>query len=956
MTCHVASFPEFNTVKDDPIGVLHYTLRNGLQLFLSVNRDEPRIYTEIAVRAGSKHDPDDSTGLAHYFEHMMFKGTDRLGGLDWEKEKPLLDRIEQLFEAHRAEPDPERKRALYAEIDRLSFEAARYAAANEYDKLVSAIGARGTNAYTWVEQTVYVNDIPSNELERWFALESERFRRPVLRLFHTELETVFEEFNISQDRDFRKTLQAMQEVLTPTHPYGTHTTLGRGEDLKNPSQTNIYRFFNQYYVPNNMAIVLCGDFDPQQAVALAERYFGHFSPKPLPPFQPEPQPELRQRVQRDVYGQEPAWVEMGWRFGGAKTEEVRLLPIVAGILHNQQAGLFDLNLIQAQRLLEAYAYPRVYEEYSALVLYGKPCEGQQLADVERLLWEQIAHLHRGEFEAWLPQAVVKDLKLMEIKRFEKNTGRAAALTSAFVLGLPWAEVVHRWKYLENVTKSDIVAFAQKYLRPDNYVAVYKHCGNDPSVMKVDKPPITPVEPNRTELSAFAQEFLQQSPPEIAPEFVDYRKRLRSSRLFPGVVLRSVRQPDSQLFRLYYLFEMGKSADRRWSTAIGYLPFLGTTRYSPAQMQQAFYRAGVNLSASCQGDYLYIALTGLQESFDEALALLEHLLTDLQPNPEALTNLKADILLRRANAKKDRRIILHKALYHYARYGKLSPYTDRLSAAELEALQAEELVYLLRQLPAFRHERFYCGPLSHAQVAQRLRVSLVPEGGALRPPLPGRRYRERRVYRDEVFFVHFPTVQVELLLLVKSLPTFDLEAFVLSEWYNQYFGYGLSSIVFQEIRESRALAYATYALFANPDRRRLPHYWQAYVGTQPDKLREAVEAFQQLLRDMPVSPLQMEHARQSVLRQIAAGRVTRADIYWNWRTTRRRGFYHDLRQDIYRAVSQAPSEALVRFHQQYVANRPTRWLILGDEERIDFDYLHKAIGPVRKLTLEEIFGY
>jgi len=347
---------KFKSVAGDPIQVQQYTLSNGLQLFLTVNKDEPRVYTEIAVRAGSKHDPADTTGLAHYFEHMMFKGTDRLGSLDWPKEKAILDQIELKFEAHRQEHDPAKKKELYAEIDRLSFEAAKLAAANEYDKLVSAIGAKGTNAYTWVEQTVYVNDIPSNELERWFELESERFRRPILRLFHTELETVFEEYNISQDKDFRKSLKAMQETLTPTHPYGTQTTLGRGEDLKNPSQTNIYNFFDQYYVPNNIGIIMSGDFDPAVVVKLAEQHFGSWTAKPIPPFKFEEQAPLRQRTKREVYGHEAPWIELGWRFPGASSEESAILPLIAGILHNYQAGLFDVNLIQKQLLLEAYAY------------------------------------------------------------------------------------------------------------------------------------------------------------------------------------------------------------------------------------------------------------------------------------------------------------------------------------------------------------------------------------------------------------------------------------------------------------------------------------------------------------------------------------------------------------------------------------------------------------------------
>ena len=276
--------PVYQKVPNDPLKVQLYTLKNGLRLFLSVNKNEPRIFTNIAVRAGSKQDPPETTGLAHYMEHMLFKGTSQIGATDWEKEKALLEKISDLYEAHRnATTDPERK-AIYREIDQISYEAAQLVAPNEYDKLVGALGAKSTNAYTWVEQTVYVNDIPTNELERWMQLESERFRMMALRLFHTELETVYEEFNIGQDRDFRKVGKAMREALFPKHPYGQQTTIGSAEHLRKPSHVNIQWYFSTYYVPNNMAILMSGDFDPDQAVALAEKYFGAYQPKPLPPF------------------------------------------------------------------------------------------------------------------------------------------------------------------------------------------------------------------------------------------------------------------------------------------------------------------------------------------------------------------------------------------------------------------------------------------------------------------------------------------------------------------------------------------------------------------------------------------------------------------------------------------------------------------------------------------------
>lgn len=945
----------FRAVSGDPINVQMHTLANGLRLYLTVNKDEPRIYTEIAVRAGSKHDPADTTGLAHYFEHMMFKGTDRLGSLDWPKEKALLDRIEQKFEEHRREQDPAKKKALYAEIDRLSFEAAKYAAANEYDKLVSAIGAKGTNAYTWVEQTVYVNDIPANELERWFELESERFRRPILRLFHTELETVFEEYNISQDKDFRKTMKAIQETLTPSHPYGTQTTLGRGEDLKNPSQTNIYRFFDRYYVPNNIAVILAGDFDPEQAVQLAERFFGHYQAKPVPPFSFPPQPELKERKQLDIYGHEAAWVEMAWRFPAASTEEAALLPLIASILYNHQAGLFDLNITQQQKLLEAYAYPRVYEDFSGLFLYGKPREGQSPETVEQIMWEQIDNLREGKFEDWLPAAVVKDLKLSEIKTFEKNQGRAGAITNAFILGIDWSDMVGRWEKLEKITKADVVAFARKHLRPDNYAVVYKHHGEDNSVMKVEKPPITPIDVNRSDVSAFAQSFLQQETPDIAPQFIDFRKTIKKAVVSNNLKLRAVQEKESKLFRLYYTFDMGRLSDRRLSLLASYLPYLGTHKYSATEMQQAFYRLGVTFSATCQDDHFYLSLSGLEESFEPAVELMEHLVANALPNAEALQNLIADVLQRRENSKKDKRTVLTKAMASYAKYGPVSPFSDKFSREELLAIRPEELADMLHNLLSYKHEAFYCGART-ARMAANILKKHHPLHTITETPLKARKYPELSVRKDKVYFVHFPTVQVELLLLSKGTPKFSLDEYVFAEWYNQYFGYGLSSIVFQEIRESKALAYSAYAFAANPPKKNRAHFLQAYVGTQPDKLREAVEAFEAILEDMPVSHTQMEHARQSVLKQIAAGRITKSELYWTWRANRDRGFLNrDLRADVYRRLEHADAADLIHYQQRHVKGRRYTWLVLGDRQHIDFKYL-KKIGNVRELTMEEVFGY
>ena len=261
----------YETVVNDKNGVRIYTLKNGLKVYLAQNFDAPKIQTYIPVRTGSNNDPADNTGLAHYLEHMMFKGTSKLASADWAKEKPLLDEISRLYEQHKAEQDPEKKKALYKKIDEVSQEASKYAIANEYDKAISSLGASGTNAHTWLDETVYKNNIPNNELEKWLKVEKERFSELVLRLFHTELEAVYEEFNRAQDNDSRLVNYELMDALFPKHPNGQQTTIGKSEHLKNPSMIAIHKYFDTYYVPNNYAMVLVGDLDFDKTIKLVDQ-------------------------------------------------------------------------------------------------------------------------------------------------------------------------------------------------------------------------------------------------------------------------------------------------------------------------------------------------------------------------------------------------------------------------------------------------------------------------------------------------------------------------------------------------------------------------------------------------------------------------------------------------------------------------------------------------------------
>ena len=364
----------YESVANDPLNARVYTLDNGMKVYLSSYEDAPRIQTSIAVRAGSKNDPSDATGLAHYLEHMLFKGTDKFGSLDYEKEKVLLDKIEDLYEQYRNIDMSKTKDrdVVWRQIDSISGEAAKLCIANEYDKMLSGIGAKGTNAYTSNERTVYINDIPSNQIETWLQIEAERFRMPVFRLFHTELETVYEEKNRALDSDGSKMFEALMIGLFPNHQYGTQTTIGTINHLKNPSLKEIRKYFNKYYVPNNMAICMSGDFDYDEVIKLVDKYFGTYERKEDPKFDVKVENEISSPVITNIYGPEAERLYVGFRLKGADSKDAILLRMVDMVLSNTSAGLIDININQAQKAVGAGCFPYILNDYSIHGFYASP--------------------------------------------------------------------------------------------------------------------------------------------------------------------------------------------------------------------------------------------------------------------------------------------------------------------------------------------------------------------------------------------------------------------------------------------------------------------------------------------------------------------------------------------------------------------------------------------------------
>ncbi|MEM1119892.1 MAG: pitrilysin family protein, partial [Bacteroidota bacterium] len=461
----------YEYVENDPSKTRIYELENGLKVYLSVYKEEPRIETYIPVKAGGKFDPANSTGLAHYLEHMMFKGTADFGTKDWEAEKKKLDEIEQLFEEYRTITDPDKRKAHYAKIDKVSNEAAKLAVANEYDKMCAFLGYTGTNAYTTNDRTVYVNNIPSNQLENFLDIESNRFQIIVNRLFHTELETVYEEKNRSLDNDGWKAWEAMFRNMFKEHPYGTQTVIGTIEHLKNPSIKDINEYFYKYYVPNNMAICMSGDLDPEKTIQLIDKYWGEIKAKPVDEYVAVEEPEMTENREVTVMGPDVERLNLAFRFDGTGSEDYHKLQLVDYMLNNSTAGLIDLNLIQGQKVLAAGCYVQDMNDYSIHNFYGEPREGQTLEEVKDLILAQIDKIKKGEFEDWLVPAIINEFKKTQMEQLESNRSRANEMVMAFTNEMDWIDRVSLVQKMESMTKESIVQFVNdKY---QYHVAVYK---------------------------------------------------------------------------------------------------------------------------------------------------------------------------------------------------------------------------------------------------------------------------------------------------------------------------------------------------------------------------------------------------------------------------------------------------------------------------------------------------
>lgn len=943
---------EYQAVEGDLMNTRMYTLDNGLKVYLSVNKDAPRIQTYIAVRTGSRNDPAETTGLAHYLEHLMFKGTKQFGTNDPESEAPLLDEIEARYEVYRKLTDPQQRKQAYHEIDSISQIAAQYFIPNEYDKLMASIGAEGTNAYTSNDVTCYTEDIPSNEVENWLKVEADRFQNMVIRGFHTELEAVYEEYNIGLAKDNRKAYNALFALAMPGHPYGTQTTIGTQEHLKNPSITNIKNYFNRYYVPNNVAICMAGDMDPDEVIALIYKYFGSWKPnknlsRPEYPAL-KPMTEVRDTT---VVGQEAEYLMMAWRFNGAADLQSDTLEVISNMLANGKAGLFEVDLEQKMLAQGVGAFYYGLNDYSGLVINGRPKDNQSLEELRGLILGEIDKLKRGEFSDDLLPAVINNMKLNHYKGLKSNEYRADAFVDAFINGKNWEDVVRQYDRRSGMTKQQIVDFANKYLN-DNFVCVYKKTGNDTTIRKIEKPAITPIPTNRDMSSEFLEEIKDSKTAEIQPRFIDFGKDMTVSRI-KNLPLLYKHNDEDGLFNLSFHYGFGTETEKGLGLVPNYLYYIGTDKKTSAEIKQEFYKLACNYSVSVQSDALTVNLSGLNENLPQALALLEDFINNAKGDKESYDKFVDLTMKERADSKTNQSQNFSR-LMQYGMYGPYNRFRNTLSEEELRAADPQMLPDMLKQLGGMEHTVMYYGPYTEKELAALISKK-HKTARKLTPAPAGKEYTEQLTPSNEIYIAPYDAKNIYMIQYHNEGRRWNPDEAPVKALFNQYFGGGMNTVVFQELREARGLAYSAFASYDEPWRKGHPESFYTYIISQNDKMPDCIKVFNSIIDTIPQSQAAFGIAKQSLLKSLQSQRTLRFDILRAYINAIRRGIDYDINEKIYNALPSLTLNDIIKFERQNMAGKPYRYIILGDEKELDMDTLEKT-GPVKRLTTEEIFGY
>lgn len=933
--------------------VKEYRLENGLTVWLNEDHSQPKVFGAVVVKAGAKDCPD--TGIAHYFEHMMFKGTDRIGTLDYESEKVLLDSIAMKYDELAMTEDTAARARLQKEINELSIRSSEYVIPNEFNRLINRFGGSGLNAATSYDATIYFNTFSPQYMVQWAEINSERLINPVFRLFQSELETVYEEKNMYGDFIGGQVMDTLMARYFGPHPYA-YPIIGSTKNLKNPRLTEMHKFFEDYYVASNMALILSGDFDAQQVMPILEKAFSRIRSGNAPKQEKVMLPPFNGRETMKVKFPIPFIKAMGLGFRGvsANHEDQVALNIAVNLLNNANGTGYLDKLMVEHKLMGALAINESMNEAGILAVAIMPkLLIQSYSSAEKMVWDEINRVKNGDFSDEMFNSLKLEQKRQYASSLENIDSRATIMMNLFSQGKSWNDYLNEVARIESITKEDVVRVAQKYFS-NNYLCVTKSTGKYPKD-NLPKPAFSPVVPRNADASSSYAKQLEKIPEQqVAPRIIDFEKDVKTSKLTPLVTLYTTPNPLNDIFTLNISYGIGALEQPELMQLTNYLQLLGTESLSFEQFRSRLQSIGSTLAFDVTPDAFVMKVTGFDNHIDETMELVGDFIRHAKADDKKLRQIVDDAKVsEKAFFKSGHNVA--SALLEQVKYGDQSRYLRKLSLSQIKKLKGKDMLAIYDKVRSVQCDLHYCGTLPVEKVIGTIRQHLPLERTTIASNSPY--YRELKQYdRPTVFFIDMPDMAQSIVYgYVKGDPVDDKASRHASRLFSVYFGGDMSSLMFQEIREFRSFAYRTSGRYQLPNHahKGTAGSFTAMLSTQSDKTLDALGVLDSLIREMPLKPERMEAVKQTLVNRINNDYPPFRNLSEKVASARMEGFDRDPAEEFLRDIATMDMQDISRFYREQISGRPVVYVIAGNRKHIDMKKLAEY-GTIIKVKKKDIY--
>ena len=933
--------------------VKEYRLENGLTVWLNEDHSQPKVFGAVVVKAGAKDCPD--TGIAHYFEHMMFKGTDRIGTLDYESEKVLLDSIAMKYDELAMTEDTAARARLQKEINELSIRSSEYVIPNEFNRLINRFGGSGLNAATSYDATIYFNTFSPQYMVQWAEINSERLINPVFRLFQSELETVYEEKNMYGDFIGGQVMDTLMARYFGPHPYA-YPIIGSTKNLKNPRLTEMHKFFEDYYVASNMALILSGDFDAQQVMPILEKAFSRIRSGNAPKQEKVMLPPFNGRETMKVKFPIPFIKAMGLGFRGvsANHEDQVALNIAVNLLNNANGTGYLDKLMVEHKLMGALAINESMNEAGILAVAIMPkLLIQSYSSAEKMVWDEINRVKNGDFSDEMFNSLKLEQKRQYASSLENIDSRATIMMNLFSQGKSWNDYLNEVARIESITKEDVVRVAQKYFS-NNYLCVTKSTGKYPKD-NLPKPAFSPVVPRNADASSSYAKQLEKIPEQqVAPRIIDFEKDVKTSKLTPLVTLYTTPNPLNDIFTLNISYGIGALEQPELMQLTNYLQLLGTESLSFEQFRSRLQSIGSTLAFDVTPDAFVMKVTGFDNHIDETMELVGDFIRHAKADDKKLRQIVDDAKVsEKAFFKSGDNVA--SALLEQVKYGDQSRYLRKLSLSQIKKLKGKDMLAIYDKVRSVQCDLHYCGTLPVEKVIGTIRQHLPLERTTVASNSPY--YRELKQYdRPTVFFIDMPDMAQSIVYgYVKGDPVDDKASRHASQLFSVYFGGDMSSLMFQEIREFRSFAYRTSGRYQLPNHahKGTAGSFTAMLSTQSDKTLDALGVLDSLIREMPLKPERVEAVKQMLVNRINNDYPPFRNLSEKVASARMEGFDRDPAEEFLRDIATMDMQDISRFYREQISGRPVVYVIAGNRKHIDMKKLAEY-GTIIKVKKKGIY--